>query len=96
MAFGELNFGRYRMHLSVYNPSDELSRVYTEVLVRKIIESFGKLTDQDIFPLLPVEVQAKLLDGWNPTRETPINAFPIDPRNAVREVELVSRLKGNK
>ena len=86
------------IYLTAYNPRDALTELYCLM----VLERTRKLLDGTTFPEArawleehvpdTVDLFAKMDQGLALERETPIGVYPVDPRNAMAEAQIVAHL----
>lgn len=103
MAFGEVQIGDARIHLSAYCPRDALTELYCELVITAARECLDGITEAEVLRIIEqrcaarpgvAELVAAVRAGERPERLADIGTYPVDPRNAAAEAEMVGRLRG--
>ncbi len=99
MSVISLDVGRYRVHVTAYNPRDHLSLLYCEYVLGRLREMVQGVTDADVRTWLEAHVPdtRELFALLDEGRELPPlsrpGEYPVDPANAEQELRIITHLK---
>lgn len=90
----EVVIGLDRIMLTAYNPRSLVTRLKCQWVLRRIVEQFGRVPEEEFLEWLGhspegAELVAKLRTGWRPPTD---ESLTVDPLNAAEEAKIVAHL----